>query len=49
MVLADVFRLIISEAGRRTVDGQSQSRIATELRLEVEAILDDLERWFRRR
>lgn len=49
MVLADVFRLIVSEAGRRTVEGQSQARIAAELRLAVEAVLDDLERWFRPR
>jgi AcrR family transcriptional regulator len=46
IVLAGVFQLIVSEAGRRTEEGQTQARIAADLRPAIEAILDDLERWF---
>jgi AcrR family transcriptional regulator len=45
IVLAAVFQIIISEAGRRTRDGQSQAEIADELRPVVENILDELNRW----
>ena len=46
IALASVFRIIISEAGRRTQDGQSQTKIADELQPIVERILDELDRWF---
>jgi AcrR family transcriptional regulator len=45
IALAAVFQIIISEAGRRTRDGQSQAEIADELRPMVENILDELDRW----
>jgi hypothetical protein len=40
-----VFQIIISEAGRRTRDGQSQAEIADELHPIAENILDELDRW----
>jgi hypothetical protein len=40
-----VFQIIITEAGRRTGEGQSQDQIADELRPAIEAVLDDLDRW----
>ena len=43
--LASVFQIIITEAGRRTRQGQSQDQIADELRPAIEAVLDDLDRW----
>ena len=46
IALAGVFQLIISEAGRRTREGQSQAEIADELYLIVENLLDELDRWF---
>jgi AcrR family transcriptional regulator len=45
VALAAVFQIIISEAGRRARDGQSQAEIADELRPMVENILDELDRW----
>jgi AcrR family transcriptional regulator len=45
IALAGVFQVIISEAGRRTLEGQSQEAIADELRPIVENILDELDRW----
>jgi AcrR family transcriptional regulator len=45
IALAAVFQIIISEAGQRTRDGQSQAEIADELRPVVENILDELNRW----
>jgi AcrR family transcriptional regulator len=45
ITLASVFQIIITEAGRRTREGQSQDQIADELRPAIEAILDDLDRW----
>src|ERR1700677_1861546 len=48
IALAAVFQIIISEAGRRTRDGQSQEEIADELRPVVENILDELDRWLGR-
>jgi AcrR family transcriptional regulator len=45
IALAAVFQIIISEAGQRTCDGQSQAEIADELRPMVEKILDELDRW----
>jgi AcrR family transcriptional regulator len=43
--LASVFQVIISEAGRRTREGQSQAEIADELYPIVENLLDELDRW----
>jgi AcrR family transcriptional regulator len=45
IALAGVFQIIISDAGRRTQEGQSQAEIADELRPMVENILDELDRW----
>src|SRR5580692_4513459 len=45
IALASVFQIIITEAGRRTLEGQSQDQIADELRPAIEAVLDDLNRW----
>ncbi len=45
IALAGVFQIIITEAGQRTLSGQSQTQIADELRPAIEAILDDLDRW----
>jgi AcrR family transcriptional regulator len=45
IALASVFQIIISEAGRRTRENQSQGRIADELRPAIEAIIDELDRW----
>ena len=45
IALAGVFQIIISEAGRRTREDQTQDQIADELRPAIEAILDDLDRW----
>ena len=45
IALAGVFQIVISEAGRRTRDGQSQDQIADELGQAIEAVLDDLDRW----
>ena len=46
IALAGVFQVIISEAGRRTREGQSQAQIADELYPVVENLLDELDRWF---
>jgi AcrR family transcriptional regulator len=46
IALAGVFQIIISEAGRRTHEGQSQTEIADELYPIVEQILDELDNWF---
>jgi len=46
IALAGVFELIISEAGRRTRDGQSQTRIARELSRIIASVLDELDHWF---
>jgi len=45
IALAGVFKIQISEAGQRALDGQSQDQIAGELRPAIEAVLDDLDRW----
>jgi len=45
IALAAVFQIIISDAGRRTLEGQSQAEIADELHPIVENILDELDRW----
>jgi AcrR family transcriptional regulator len=46
IALAGVFELIISEAGRRTRDGQSQTKIARDLTRIIGNVLDELDRWF---
>jgi AcrR family transcriptional regulator len=48
IALAAVFQIIISEAGRRTRAGQSQAKIARELRTTVANVLDELDRWLNR-
>jgi AcrR family transcriptional regulator len=45
IALAAVFQIIITEAGQRSRNGQSQEEIADELRPMVENILDELDRW----
>ena len=45
IALASVFQIIITEAGRRTLEGASQDQIADTLRPAIEAVLDDLDRW----
>ena len=45
IALAGVFQVIISEAGRRTVEGQSQAKIADELYPVVQDMLNELDRW----
>jgi AcrR family transcriptional regulator len=46
IALAGVFQIIISEAGRRTREGQRQPEIADELYPVVGHLLDELDRWF---
>jgi AcrR family transcriptional regulator len=46
IALAGVFGVIIGEAGLRTRDGQSQTKIARELARIIESVLDELDRWF---
>ncbi|HEY5397746.1 MAG TPA: TetR/AcrR family transcriptional regulator [Trebonia sp.] len=48
IALAGVFQIIIGEAGRRTLEGQSQARIADELYPMLERIVDELDRWLNR-
>jgi hypothetical protein len=45
IALAGVFQILITEAGRRTRQSQSQDQIADELRPAIEGILDDLDQW----
>jgi AcrR family transcriptional regulator len=49
IALAGVFEIIISEAGRRTLDGQSQTKIARDLSRIIESVLDELDRCFKSR
>ncbi|UOZ05629.1 TetR/AcrR family transcriptional regulator [Amycolatopsis sp. WQ 127309] len=46
IALAGVFRIIIVEAGRRTVEGQCQEAIADALYPMIENVLDELDHWF---
>ena len=46
MALAGVFQVIISEAGTRTRQGQSQAKIADELLPIIGIMIDELDRWF---
>jgi hypothetical protein len=45
IALASVYQIIISEAGRRTREGQDQAEIADELYPMIENVLDELDRW----
>ncbi len=45
IALAGVFRIIIAEAGRRTVEGETQDAIADGLHPIIENILDELDHW----
>jgi len=45
IALAGLFQIVITEAGQRTLDGQTQDQIADNLRPAIEAVLDDLDRW----
>ena len=45
IALAAVFQIIISEAGQRTLNGQSQAKIADELHPIVGNILNELDLW----
>jgi AcrR family transcriptional regulator len=45
IALAGVFQIIISEAGQRTREGQSQAKIADELFRVVESLFDELDCW----
>jgi AcrR family transcriptional regulator len=45
IALAGVFQIIISEAGRRTREGQSQAEIADELYPIIQNVLGELDRW----
>jgi AcrR family transcriptional regulator len=45
IAIAGMFQIIISEAGQRTREGQSQAKIADELYPIVGSILDELDRW----
>ena len=45
IALAGVYQIIISEAGRRTLEGQDQAEIADELYPMIENVLDELDRW----
>ena len=45
IALSGVLQIITTEAGQRTLNGQSQDQIADELRPAIEAIIDDLDRW----
>jgi AcrR family transcriptional regulator len=47
MALADVYQILLDEAGQRTVRGHSQARIVEELRPVIETVFDELDRWFR--
>jgi hypothetical protein len=40
-----VYQIIISDAGRRAREGQSQAKIAAELYAIVANLLDELDRW----
>jgi AcrR family transcriptional regulator len=46
IALAGVFQIIITEAGQRTREGQSQAKIAAELYPIVGNVLDELDHWF---
>jgi AcrR family transcriptional regulator len=45
IALAGIFQIIITEAGQRTLNGQSQQQIADELHPAMQTLLDELDRW----
>ena len=45
IALAGVLQIITTEAGQRTLGGQSKDQIADELRPAIQAMLDDLDGW----
>jgi AcrR family transcriptional regulator len=45
IALAGVFQIIISEAGQRAREGQSQAEIADQLYQAIGNVLDELDRW----
>ena len=45
IALAGVFQIIITEAGRLTLEGRSQAQIADELHGVVVTLLEELDRW----
>jgi AcrR family transcriptional regulator len=45
IALAGVYRILIDEAGRRTVEGESQQAIADDLYPMIENIIDQLDHW----
>src|SRR4051794_35139545 len=46
MALANVLQILIREAGRRTVQGESQATIADELHATLATLMTELDRWF---
>jgi len=46
IALAGVYQIIISQAGQRTLKGQSPAKTARELYPIVENTLNELDRWF---
>jgi hypothetical protein len=46
IALAGIFQIIISQAGRRTREGESQDSIADEPYPLIERTVDELDRWF---
>jgi AcrR family transcriptional regulator len=45
IAIASVYQLIFSHAGQRSLEGLSQTEIASDLRPIIQAVLDELERW----
>lgn len=45
IAIAGVFQIIITEAGQRTLNGQSQEQIADALHAAIATVIDDLDRW----
>lgn len=45
IALAGVFRIVISESGRRTHEGRTPAEIADELLPQIEDVLAELDRW----
>jgi AcrR family transcriptional regulator len=46
LALSSVYRILISEAGQRTVKGHSQARIVKDVYPIIERVLDELDLWF---
>ena len=45
IALAGAFQIIITEAGQRIREGQTQDKIADDLRPAIETVLDALDQW----